>query len=385
MYRKIITIIILIVGVAVFTATAVFAGKNYNSSISNSRTIGQIHADVGDILLSYGVGGMKINQVNDALDAGITEDALRVILGEILGNAGSGATSAAGVQEKVQAVLLEFDKLGIAIKEGSSATSPSNVGVVPPSVAGQQTAEAPAVAKTKEPASAATFTAPVEESTIESVPDSEPGMAPETEPERVTKPEVTIGQQGLEVPGTTFEDLWKWLLSFLSLLLLLALLWAIWGNIKNFLEWLKGILAAICDWATELEKTCSELKCQKEVDQGYKKCDTYQDQGQNACAQLADQGQWVEQWADQGSYKCCTWIPCKWLCKLLVWVIESVLVAVVWVANWVCVAVVWVSNLVCIAWVWISHWVCVVWVWVISKACKVFVLLVQSLTCWAKG
>ena len=43
------------------------SGKNYNSSISN-KSVGQVRMEVGNILLSYGIGGADINKVTDALE-----------------------------------------------------------------------------------------------------------------------------------------------------------------------------------------------------------------------------------------------------------------------------------------------------------------------------
>ena len=144
MYRKIVTITILIAGI-MFTAGLmagfggfVFAGdpvpglhitieqipggrvstKNYNSSLSN-KSVGKVRQEVGDILLRYGVGGADINKVTDALEGGgVYEAELKSFL------------IAIGINEQgVQKIIVEFDGLGIGInEEGMQAVSTPDAG-----------------------------------------------------------------------------------------------------------------------------------------------------------------------------------------------------------------------------------------------------------------
>lgn len=84
---------------------AVFAapGKNYNSSISKTFTVGKIREAVGNILLRYGIGGAEINRVTDALERGISESELKSLLSEI-------GLPPDGINETV----LKLDELGAA-------------------------------------------------------------------------------------------------------------------------------------------------------------------------------------------------------------------------------------------------------------------------------
>ena len=75
--------IVLIVGVMALAATPAFAGKNFNSSKSNTSSVGKINEEVGNILLRYDTGGAEINQVTDALEQGASEDELKTLLIEI--------------------------------------------------------------------------------------------------------------------------------------------------------------------------------------------------------------------------------------------------------------------------------------------------------------
>lgn len=113
--------ILLIAGMIVFTAVTAFAG-NYNSSLSNKdKSI--VNEQVGNILLSYNIGGAEINKVTDALAVGIAEEKLITLLVEV------------GVsKESVKAALAEFDKLGIASDDtntGSAVSVPSAISPVP--------------------------------------------------------------------------------------------------------------------------------------------------------------------------------------------------------------------------------------------------------------
>lgn len=158
----------------------------------------------------------------------------------------------------------------------------------------------------------------------------------------------------------------------LIILIIDGILWIITG-IVCALEWLwekfKEILVSICDWATNLERVCTEWRedrervCAEEEDQGYNECAEEEDQGYNECAEEEDQG-----------YRdCCDWAPCSWFCD-----------AWVWISNIVCVSWVWVSNIVCVAWVWVSNIVCVAWTWIVSRSCAAFTWVVTGLTCWAR-
>ena len=119
-------IIILITGVVALSAFTVFAGdpvpglditikqipggtissKNYKSSLSD-KSIAQVMEGAGNTLLDYGVGGEDINKVTDALEGnGVYEAELKSFL------------IAIGINKSdVQTILIEFDKLGIAINE----------------------------------------------------------------------------------------------------------------------------------------------------------------------------------------------------------------------------------------------------------------------------
>lgn len=78
--------------------------QNYSSLLSNTKSIGQVRMEVGDILLRYGVGGADINKVTEALEGGgVYEAELKSFL------------TAVGMNEKdAQDILLEFDKIGIS-------------------------------------------------------------------------------------------------------------------------------------------------------------------------------------------------------------------------------------------------------------------------------
>lgn len=122
-------IFLLVLGLSINT---VRSAENYNSSKSNTVTsIAKVHEHVGNILLPYGVGGMEINRVNDALDVGITGDALKAMLGEVLGNVGLGTASGEGVSDKIQVILLEFDKLGIGEEGAEGISAPDAIGASP--------------------------------------------------------------------------------------------------------------------------------------------------------------------------------------------------------------------------------------------------------------
>lgn len=102
------------------TATAVFSAEDYNSSRSNTSTA-IVNQQVGDLLLRYGIGGAEINRVTDALSVGISKADLKAILIEIRIN-----------ENSAQAILVEFDKLGIGIDADSSiAPSPTTIYPVP--------------------------------------------------------------------------------------------------------------------------------------------------------------------------------------------------------------------------------------------------------------
>ncbi|MDO8474058.1 MAG: DUF5667 domain-containing protein [bacterium] len=75
--------------------------QDYNSSISRIASAGKIREEIGNVLLRYGAGGAEINRVTYALEAGIDEPDLRIILTEI------------GINEEgIQGVLVELNRLG---------------------------------------------------------------------------------------------------------------------------------------------------------------------------------------------------------------------------------------------------------------------------------
>src|SRR5688572_8634176 len=94
-------------------------------------------------------------------------------------------------------------------------------------------------------------------------------------------------------------------------------------------------MASCADDAKNREKKCKEYR-----DDGYEDCKEYRDDGYNAC--------------DRWDANCCSWIPCRWACKLI---------------TWICVAWVWISNVVCVAWFWVSNLVCVVWAFTVAAIC----------------
>lgn len=135
-YIKIVAIFV--VGIVALGAFTVFAGdpvpglditieqipggkissKNYNSSLS-SKSTAQVREGVGNVLLRYGVGGSEINQITGVLEgSGVYEAELKSFLLKI------------GINESdAQAILVEFDKLGIAInEEGLQAVSALSAG-----------------------------------------------------------------------------------------------------------------------------------------------------------------------------------------------------------------------------------------------------------------
>ena len=77
------------------------AATDYNSSISNSYSVGKIREEIGNVLIRYGAGGAEINRVTDALEVGVDEADLTATLREI-------NISEAGIQE----VLAELERLG---------------------------------------------------------------------------------------------------------------------------------------------------------------------------------------------------------------------------------------------------------------------------------
>ena len=118
---------ILLIAVAVFAAMLficsgdyVFAGKDYNSSISNGITsIYKVNEEVGNILMRYGVGGAEINQVTDALarPEGIDAVDLKAMLVRF-------GLSDAGIEE----LLAKLDELGIGSDTAQSA--PAATGII---------------------------------------------------------------------------------------------------------------------------------------------------------------------------------------------------------------------------------------------------------------
>ncbi|MDP2926838.1 MAG: hypothetical protein Q8N65_01730 [bacterium] len=135
MYRKIITILItgmvFTAGLAVSFGIPVFAGdpvpglhiyieqipggkvstQRYGSSLSN-KSVGLVRMEVGNILLSYGVGGADINKVTEALEGGgVYEAELKSFL------------IAIGINEEgVQGIFLKLD--GIDIKSTEAVSVP---------------------------------------------------------------------------------------------------------------------------------------------------------------------------------------------------------------------------------------------------------------------
>ena len=68
-------------------------------------------------------------------------------------------------------------------------------------------------------------------------------------------------------------------------------------------------------------------------------CAEHRDEGHSQCIQERDEG-----------YRdCCGWIPCKWFCRL-----------------WV-----WIKHIVCVVWTWIENIVCVLWSIITAIACIV--------------
>lgn len=157
----------------------------------------------------------------------------------------------------------------------------------------------------------------------------------------------------------------------LILLIVDGILWVVTG-IVCAAEWLwekfTEIMAALCDWGTNLEQRCTEWEterqqhCTETRDEGYEECSETEDQGYEECSETED----------QGYNECCDWAPCSWLCS-----------AWVWVSNIVCVAWTWVSNIVCVAWTWVSNVVCVAWTWIVTRTCKAFTWVVKGISCWA--
>lgn len=79
------------------------ADKNYSSSLSNTKLL-QINQEIGDTLLSYGLGDTEINQVTEHLSRGISQDDLQTLLREM------------GLKDAdIKEALTKFDKLGIKI------------------------------------------------------------------------------------------------------------------------------------------------------------------------------------------------------------------------------------------------------------------------------
>jgi len=139
MHTKI--LILLIVGAVAFTATAVFAVENYNSSRSNTSTA-IVNQQVGDILLRYSIGGAEINKVTDALARGISKVDLKAMLVLIYNSAQSNVSNRLLNEQNeegfIKEVFTELDRLGVGInEEGLQAISTPAAEDVPQSTIGE--------------------------------------------------------------------------------------------------------------------------------------------------------------------------------------------------------------------------------------------------------
>lgn len=114
-------------------------------------------------------------------------------------------------------------------------------------------------------------------------------------------------------------------------------------------------------WGTQTRDECTNWATQTRDE-----CSTWATQTRDECSS----------WGTNAYQKCCDWAPCSWLCKALVWVIETVCVAWTHIVEQVCIAwtqiveavcTVWtqIVEAICTAYATIAMWICIAWVTVL--------------------
>jgi hypothetical protein len=132
-------------------------------------------------------------------------------------------------------------------------------------------------------------------------------------------------------------------------------------------------------WGRQIRQVCRQFSqtlittCAEWGEDQRQECQARADQGQNQCIE----------WGTNATSSCCTWWPCSWGCRALVWIVTSVCRASVWVSNWVCILWTWVVVLVCRLYATVILLTCLVWSYVLQVWCLVWTFTVRLvLFCW---
>ena len=132
-------------------------------------------------------------------------------------------------------------------------------------------------------------------------------------------------------------------------------------------------------WAEMIRKHCKTT-----MEAMVTSCKEWGEAVRDECKEKADKGSSkCTQWGTNATSSCCTWWPCSWGCKALVWIYETVCVATAWISNWVCIVWTRIVETVCKVVATSVILICLIWSYTAQLICLFWTFTIRLvLFCW---